>query len=235
MSEEAPTANQLAWCSSFIASHFDPYDKPPTFDELRNRIEKNRGNKINLSPQDLVWNQKTRPLKRWDNMLQGHFDGPADNSWNKDGKDGCLAIPRHRKYDYTLNRADYVKNVKNIDCIDSGTIYFKKGRERSGLFWLITASEAPFVYSILKSSMFKAWCGLTANTEGDSHFTEGMWNTFPLPSLTDDQKESIIKAGKNRQNPDKILDALLNLPCNATDEERKNMLADGFLKTFQDV
>lgn len=177
---------------------------------------------------------KTQPLKRWDNMLQGHFDGPVDNSWNKDGKDGCLAIPRHKKYEVTFGRADYVKNVKNIDS-GTGTIYFKNGQKRDGLFWLITSSEAPFVYAILKSSMFKAWCSLTANTKGNSHFTEGMWNTFPLPALTNDLKENIIKAGKNRQNPDKIVDALLNLPCNATDEERKNMLADGFLKTFQDV
>ena len=165
-------------------------------------------------------------------MLQGHFDDPEGNSWNKDEKDKCLAVPRHKKYDDTLRQADY---VKNIDCIDSGTIYFKKGRKRSGLFWLITASEAPFVYSILKSSMFKAWCGLTANTEGDSHFTEGMWNTFPLPSLTDDQKNRIIEARQNQQDLDKIVDALFSLPCDATDGDKKNMLAEGFLDAFQDV
>lgn len=175
--------------------------------------------------------------------MQEHFDGPVDNSWNKDGKDGCLAIPRHKKYEVTLGRADYVKNVKNIDS-GTGTIYFKNGQKRDGLFWLITSSEAPFVYAILKSSMFKAWCSLTANTKtantkGNSHFTEGMWNTFPLPALTNDLKENIIKAEENQKKLDEIVDALFNLPCKptdkVTDEDRKNMLAEGFEKTFRDI
>lgn len=263
MSKKAPTVNQLAWCSSFIGSHFDPYDEPLTFDELRKRI---MGKVTYLFlPSYLAWTRKIQLLQRWDSMWEP-FDGPEANSWNKKGKDECLAIPRHGTYDVTLGQADYVKNVTDIDCILTGTIYFKNGRKRSGLFWLITSSdsEAPFVYAIFKSSMFKAWCSLTANTDGRSDFTEGMWNTFPLPALTKEQKDRIIEAGaevlKARENypdaswadlydPDKmppdfkkaldalneIVDALFNLPCSATDEDRKNMLASGFYETFQGI
>ena len=232
MSKKSP----LAWCSSFIGSHFDPYDEPLTFDGLRKRI---MGKVTYLFlPRYFAWNQKIQPLQRWDNM-QEHFDGPVDNSWNKKGKDGCLLILRHHIYEYTLEHADYVQNVTDVDCITPGTVYFKNGRKRLGLFWLITSSKAPFVYAILKSSMFKAWCSLTANTNGDSHFTEGMWNTFPLPALTNDLKESIIEAEKNQKDLDEIIDALFNLPCKdmdkVTDDDRKNMLAEGFLETFHNV
>lgn len=56
-------------------------------------------------------------------------------------------------------------------------------------FWLIQLTEknidnTDFVYAILKSGMFRAWCELTVYTEGKEYFSIGMWDTFPLPYMT---------------------------------------------------
>lgn len=102
------------------------------------------------------------------------------------------------------------------------------------------AREALFIYAILKSSMFKAWCELTANTNGAGDFTIGMWDTFPLPDLTPQQKRNIIKVGRRigtQQECDDVIDSLFGLPVKIPSrgifvEMRKKMLAKGFLDAF---
>lgn len=63
-----------------------------------------------------------------------------------------------------------------------------------------------------KNNIFKNWCELTQNSNGDSHFTSGMWGTFPLFNFP--------TFGTN-------LFRALNDPING-----KQILAQGFLYAF---
>lgn len=231
------------WCCSFTGSHFDPYDKPLTFNDLKDRIIKNASGidllphttrfTPTISPRQLSWNKNASPFERWD-KLRPKFNLKA--VWSRANNYDCLAVPRHSKVSDTLNNANYVKYAKNV----TRTIYFQKGRKRSNVFWLINAREAPFVYAILKSSMFKAWCELTANTNGAGDFTIGMWDTFPLPDLTPQRKRNIIKVGRRigtQQECDDVIDSLFGLPKKIPSsfifvEIRKKILAEGFLDVF---
>ena len=171
-------------------------------------------------------------------------DWKAKNShgWERSGKDKCLIVTRHKFYLKTITQAEYVKNY----CIKSKSLIAFEGGlgdTRRG-FWLINDQDSPFVYAILKSSMFKAWCELTAHTDGgEGDFTTGMWDTFPLPKLTNSRKSLIRTAGQELQEGygwgqkklDESVDSLFAPTCSThvlSDRCRKRILAEGFLDAF---
>ena len=92
--------------------------------------------------------------------------------------------------------------------------------------------------------MFRAWCELTAYTDGKGqrHFTVGMWDTFPLPKLTESQESAIIIAGqKLRKNGngaqgelDKLVDELF-VPTLLSNVDRRQILGERFLKMFSQL
>ncbi|MBQ3828552.1 MAG: methyltransferase [Aeriscardovia sp.] len=65
-----------------------------------------------------------------------------------------------------------------------------------------------FAFSVIESSMFMAWQDLVGGRLGMSRrFSNTLvWNTFPLPSITKDQKDRIIEAGA------KVLEARAGYP-----------------------
>lgn len=71
-----------------------------------------------------------------------------------------------------------------------------------------------FAFAIVSSSMFKTWQSIIGGRmKSDNRFAKDLvWNTFPLPALTNAQREAIIDAGKQilharKQRPDLSLDA----------------------------
>ena len=96
--------------------------------------------------------------------------------------------------------------------------------------------------------MFRAWCELTAYTDGKGqrHFTVGMWDTFPLPKLTESQESAIIIAGQRLRKKwpwaqgdlDKLVDELFVptlLSQFLTNVDRRQILGKGFLKMFSQL
>lgn len=161
----------------------------------------------------------------------------AKNShgWERSGKDRCLIVTRHKFYLKTITKAEYVKNY----CIKSKSLIAFEGRPRGTRrgFWLINDQDSPFVYAILKSSMFRAWCELTAHTDGGvGDFTTGMWDTFPLPYLSPCNEKFIIGAAKYKNwNQLNILIDKLFVPGTSNplqDSLRLQILAEGFLDAF---
>ena len=65
-----------------------------------------------------------------------------------------------------------------------------------------------FAFSVIESSMFMAWQNLVGGRiKEDYRFSSTLvWNTFPLPKLTKDQKDCIIEGGA------KVLEARANYP-----------------------
>ena len=130
-----------------------------------------------LSTGLLAWNKNPQcPPNIWDEMnvplvpvSQKTFEG--------------LAVERHSIVNHTLDNINYLTLSFSMNSgIDIGY----------GL-WLIDKSEADFAYAILKSSMFRAWCELTAYTDrGEGHFTTGMWDTFPLPDIKQAFKQTTV-------------------------------------------
>ena len=146
-----------------------------------------------------------------------------------------LAVQRHSKVESTLDNINHIElsfSIKNDIDIGYG-------------FWLIDDQCKDFVYAILKSSMFRAWCELTAADEGKEkgHFSTGMWDTFPLPKLTESQERKIITAGQDIQKGrpqsqeklDKFVDRLFKPANSLTDKCRKRILAGEFLKMFSSL
>ena len=146
-----------------------------------------------------------------------------------------LAVRRHNEFKNTLDKhkshGTFFSFSINND-IDLGYS-----------FWLIGDQYKDFVYAILKSSMFNAWCKLTANGNGRSHFATAMWYIFPLPQLTCSQKGKIITAGRELQEGrkdsqkklDKLIDGLFTSPDSThilSDKCRIRILAQGFLDAF---
>ena len=148
-----------------------------------------------------------------------------------------LAVQRHSKVKSTLDNINHIElsfSINNDIDIGYG-------------FWLIDDQYEDFVYAILKSSMFRAWCELTVNSKGHSHhFTIGMWDIFPLPKLTESQKSAIIIAGQKLRKRwpwaqgelDKLVDGLFvpaPLSQFLTNVDRKQILTEGFLDAFYGV
>ena len=72
-----------------------------------------------------------------------------------------------------------------------------------------------FAFAIVSSSAFKSWQSLIGGRmKSDNRFAKDLvWNTFPLPTLANAQREEIIDAGKQilharKQRPGLSLDAL---------------------------
>lgn len=63
-------------------------------------------------------------------------------------------------------------------------------------------------FSVIESSMFMAWQDLVGGRlKTDNRFSNTLvWNTFPLPELTKEQKDRIIEGGR------KVLEARANYP-----------------------
>lgn len=140
-----------------------------------------------------------------------------------------LAVQRHSKVKSTLDNTNHIE----LSFLINNDIDLGYG------FWLIDDDQyKDFVYAILKSSMFRAWCELTAadEGEGEGHFSTGMWDTFPLPRLTESQGRKIITAGKESQKKlDKFVDRLFKPANSLTDKCRKRILAGEFLKMFSSL
>ena len=196
-----------------------------------------------LYPAVLSWNKNLQCLPTWES-IQVKPDVSSERCrrtyerWNRNNKDGDLVLMRHMYWEFTLKYATYFDSYfSDISKDAEEDIY-------TYFFWLINKGEADFIYAILKSSMFRAWCELTAYTDGgEGHFTTGMWDTFPLPRLTPSQKSSIIIAGQELKmgwpwsqcELDRLIDRLF-VPCILspllTDVDRKQILAEGFLNAF---
>ena len=163
--------------------HFDPFGKNnPTFDKLAERIASQAGitpshNNTDcrnnhfmpdLPPRLLAWNKNPQcPPDIWEKISV-----PLVPTSKKPFKG--LAVQRHSKVKSTLDNINYIELSFSINNdIDLGYG-----------FWLIDDQYKDFVYAILKSSMFRAWCKLTAHTDGgEGHFTVGMWDTFPIQDI----------------------------------------------------
>ena len=135
-----------------------------------------------------IWRSENKMGQEWFNNLKNCAWNSKCSSkpqgWEYSRNKKCLVIAHHNSYSDTLKTTDYAEVYFNsvfnkLSTVCHFIINADSG-ERHG-FWLINADNSPFVYAILKSSMFKAWCSLFANTEGVSHFAPPMWDTFPLP------------------------------------------------------
>ncbi len=100
-----------------------------------------------------------------------------------------LAIPSH----FSENRDYFTAGYEPEDVIASNALF---------------TVEDPdcFAFSVIESSMFMAWQDLVGGRlEMRKRFSNTLvWNTFPLPKLTRDQKDRIIEAGA------KVLEARAN-------------------------
>lgn len=231
---------------SYLAWNKNPQCPPKTWNEMMVSLEGKYSTATKSTSYSYLYltykklinnNYDLTPKSRTKN-----WEAKNSHGWKRDKKDGCLIVTRHKPYSTTIHDADYVKTYCTVP---NSLIAFEgpKGNTRNG-YWLINDQDSPFVYAILKSSMFRAWCKLTAHTdrqEGD--FTAGMWDTFPLPALTDSQKSAIIIAGQERKQGrgwaqgdlDKLIDGLFvpsALSPLLTLIDRQQILAEGFLDAF---
>ena len=102
-----------------------------------------------------------------------------------------LAIPRH----FSKNRECFTAGYESPDVIASDALFTVEDPDG-------------FAFSVIESSMFMAWQNLVGGRLGMSRrFSNTLvWNTFPLPKLTKDQKDRIIEGGA------KVLEARANYP-----------------------
>lgn len=102
-----------------------------------------------------------------------------------------LAIPRH----FSENRDYFTAGYESKDVIASDALYTVEDPDG-------------FAFSVIETSMFMAWQDLVGGRlKEDNRFSNTLvWNTFPLPSLTKDQKDRIIEGGA------KVLEARANYP-----------------------
>ena len=102
-----------------------------------------------------------------------------------------LAIPRH----FSEGRAYFTAGYEPKDVIASDALF---------------TVEDPdcFAFSVIETSMFMAWQDLVGGRlEMRKRFSNTLvWNTFPLPKLSKDQKDLIIEGGN------KVLEARANYP-----------------------
>ena len=176
------------------------------------------------------------------------------NGWIRRGKDNCLIKARHTSIG-KFEDADYVKNyAKTCPIPPDITIIAWKG------FWLFKEEEADFVYAILHSDMFRAWCELTACTtwcdengvigkhKGKGHFSAGMWDTFYFLEDINLSKEKIKKAGRNLRDNipgaqdtlNRLIDSLVLGSSISVLEQKKQkkrlqILADRFQADFTNL
>ena len=213
---------------------------------LKERIEKNKDTPSSSTTDSILASTDTLhivcPPNRWKDM-EVKPDAPCKSGkkydmWNRNDKDGTLVLMRHMYYELTLKYATYFESYFSDISED------KEADIRTYFFWLIEAEEAPFVYAILKSSMFKAWYELTAHTDGgEGHLTVGMWDTFPLRVLTNLEKNEITRAGKqlferkssSRDLLDELVDGLFVPNTPLDDIQRKQRLREMFEAAYKNI
>ena len=102
-----------------------------------------------------------------------------------------LAIPAH----FSENRDYFTAGYEPEDVIASDALFTVEDPDG-------------FAFSVIESSMFMAWQNLVGGRlEENNRFSNTLvWNTFPLPKLTKDQKDRIIEGGA------KVLEARANYP-----------------------
>ena len=102
-----------------------------------------------------------------------------------------LAIPRH----FSENRDYFTTGYEPKDVIASDALFTVEDPDG-------------FAFSVIESSMFMAWQDLVGGRlEMRKRFSNTLvWNTFPLPKLTKNQKDCIIEAGA------KVLESRANYP-----------------------
>lgn len=200
-------------------------------DELKDRI-KNHYASTNITQSLITWNKNPQcPPDIWKKISVSLV--PTSKKTFKG-----LAVQRHSKVKSTLD------NMNHIELSFSINNYIDLGYG----FWLIDDQYKDFVYAILKSSMFSAWCELTAADEGEQegHFSTGMWDTFLLPKLTESQESAIIIAGQKLRKKwpgaqgelDKLVDELFVpalRPQFLTNVDRRQILGERFLKMFSSL
>lgn len=113
-----------------------------------------------------------------------------------------FASIRQPDYDYLALPAMFSKKsghfpaaFLNKDVIAADTLY-------------VASDPDCFAFSVIETSMFTAWQDLSGGRlEGLRIFSASLvWNTFPLPALTGEQKNLILEGGK------KVLDARASHP-----------------------
>ena len=200
-------------------------------DELKDRISHHARipATLSLSYSYLAWNKNPQcPPDKWTKMLVIFI--PKSTKTFKG-----LAVQRHSEVKSTLDNINHIELSFSIN----NDIDLRYG------FWLIDDQYKDFVYAILKSSMFRVWCELTAADKGEEkgHFSTGMWDTFPLPKLTKSQESAIIIAGQKLRKKwpwaqgelDKLVDELFVpalLSQFLTNVDRRQILGERFLKMF---
>lgn len=119
-------------------------------------------------------------------------DNPAwlPVSGEKNSSVPYLTVPCHFSKKYCYIPAGYVPSEKQRKAQCQDVI-------ASNAFFTID-QFAPLAFSIVESSMLMAWEHLTGgNIKQDPRFEDTLvWNTFPLPTLTKDQKDLIIDRGE---------------------------------------
>lgn len=105
-----------------------------------------------------------------------------------------LAIPAQ----FSEKRDYFTAAFLSKDVIASNTLY-------------VASDPDCFAFSVIETSMFMAWQSLVGGRiKEDYRFSNTLvWNTFPLPALTNDQKDRIIEAGA------KVLEARANYPSSS--------------------
>lgn len=180
------------------------------------------------------------------------------NCWIRGGKDNCLIKARHTSIDKSED-ADYVKHyAKNCPIPSDTTIIAWKGDDCTKWgFWLFKEEEADFVYAILYSDMFRAWCKLTAcitwsdengvngKPNGRGHFSAGMWDTFYFLKDINLRKEEIKNAGRDlshdvpgaRDTLNRFIDSLVlgSSVSGLRQNDRLQILADRFQADFTNL
>ena len=81
-------------------------------------------------------------------------------------------ISRHKPCAYTFSNSAMPLNLNKLINDSASNPYD---------FWVIfDPKEAYAVENNFKNDIFKNWCELNQYINGRSHFTSGMWGTFPL-------------------------------------------------------
>lgn len=139
---------------------------------------------VDSTPED----RKKSPVLR--KALEGVKEARKNGQWKDDPvwlpvgghQPNCnyLAIPRH----FSENRDYFTAGYESPDVIASDALF---------------TVEDPdcFAFSVIETSMFMAWQSLVGGRiKEDYRFSSTLvWNTFPLPKLTKDQKDRIIEGG----------------------------------------
>ena len=124
------------------------------------------------------WNKTpSLPPKVWNQMAMSWGRSYSSMPFFKDYLQQRLdsksfIIPRHKPCADTFSGSSTPSNLnKLINDIAS----------KPNNYWVIfDHEEAWTVENAFKNNIFKNWCELTQDSNGNSHFTSGMWGTFPL-------------------------------------------------------